>query len=270
MTIPGAFQRFLLVPAAFLACLQGCGTMPDGGRWGADATWRPGWDRAKTSFVDAVTSPLVVVPAAAALLVRIDHADERISGWAVRHTPTTGSTRRAERLSSDLRRVMLYSFYLSALAAPSGDDPEEWCLAKAQGLMVQGSAAALNNELVFVLKDATDRERPNKLDQQSFPSGHASNSAMFATLASRNVHSMDLPPPVATSMDIALYTTMAGVAWERVESGYHYPSDVLAGIAMASFMGRFINDTFMGNGAGPVPVAGYTPDGYFVGVSWRF
>jgi hypothetical protein len=167
---------------------------------------------------------------------------------------------------------MLYSFYLSALAAPSGDDPEDWCLAKAQGLMVQGSAAALNNELVFALKDATDRERPNRLDQQSFPSGHASNSAMFAILASRNVHSMDLPSPVATSLDIALYTTMAGVAWERVESGYHYPSDVLAGIAMASFMGRFINDTFMGMGdaSGPMPVAGYSSDGYFIGVSWRF
>jgi membrane-associated phospholipid phosphatase len=264
--------QVLLFSVAILVCLQGCGTMPDGGRWGADATWRPGWDRTKNSFVDAMTSPMVVVPAAAALLVRIDHADERISDWAVRHTPTAGSTQQAERLSSDLRRVMLYSFYLSALAAPSGDDPEDWCLAKAQGLMVQGSAAALNNELVFALKDATDRERPNRLDQQSFPSGHASNSAMFAILASRNVHSMDLPSPVATSLDIALYTTMAGVAWERVESGYHYPSDVLAGIAMASFMGRFINDTFMGMGdaSGPMPVAGYSSDGYFIGVSWRF
>lgn len=261
----------LLVITGLTAFLfQGCGTMENGRSWGEDATLRPGWPKVGESVLDAVSSPMVLLPAATALVLRIDDMDGRLSRWAVSHTPTTGSTDRAERLSSTFRGVSLGSFYLSILATPGGDDAASWCISKAKGMAVQGGAAAVSNEITFLLKDAADRRRPNGHDTESFPSGHASNAAVFTALASRNVHVLDVPPPGKTGLDIALHTVMFGVAWERVEAGVHYPSDVLAGIAMGYFIGTFVNDSFMGLDTGTMPVAGITPEGYFIGVSRRF
>jgi membrane-associated phospholipid phosphatase len=38
----------------------------------------------------------------------------------------------------------------------------------------------------------------------------------------------------------------AGTAWARVEAKKHFPSDVLAGIAIGHFIGAFMNDAFLG------------------------
>jgi hypothetical protein len=261
-----------IIAAMAVLLTQACGTMENGRRWGEDVTLMPGWSKAGQSACKAFLSPMVLAPAAAALLLQIDHADERVSQWAVEHTPTTGSTDQAEQLSSTLRGISLGSFYLSVMATPGGDDPALWLLSKAKGMAVQGSAAALSNELTFLIKDAADRRRPDGNDTESFPSGHASNAAVFTALASRNVHAMNIPPVGKTGLDIALHTVMFGVAWERVEAGVHYPSDVLAGMAMAYFIGTFINDTFMGLGLvkETTPVMGFTPDGYVLGISMRF
>lgn len=263
---------FLLVVTAITHAflIQGCGTMENNRRWGEDVTLRPGWSKIGESALNAVSSPMVIAPAAAALILQIHDMDERLSSWAVRHTPTTGSNDRAERLSSDLRAVSLGSFYLSILATPSGNDPTAWCTSKAKGLAVQGGAAALSNEFTYLLKDTAGRKRPNGEDDESFPSGHASNAAVFTVLASRNVQTTTLSATAKTGMDIALHTVMFGVAWERVEAGVHYPSDVLAGIAMAYFIGAFVNDSFMGIGSDMVPVAGHGPDGYYIGLTGRF
>jgi len=37
----------------------------------------------------------------------------------------------------------------------------------------------------------------------------------------------------------------SGVAWARVEAQRHYPSDVLAGAALAHFLTAFIHDAFL-------------------------
>lgn len=250
--------------------IQGCSTMANGRRWGEDATLRPGWKKAGDSALTAATSPMVLVPAAAALVLQVHDMDGRLSRWAVRHTPLYGSNDRAERLSSDLRSVSLASFYLSVPATPGGDDPAGWFLSKAKGAAVQVSAAALNNEITFVLKDAVGRKRPNGKDDESFPSGHASNAAMFTVLAARNVQAMRIPAPAKTFMVTALHAVMFGVAWGRVEAGVHYPSDVLAGMALAYFTGAFVNDSFMGIGIDVVPVAEPTPGGYRIGICGRF
>lgn len=265
-------KPFALLMAAVAVALfvQGCSTMADGRRWGEDATLRPGWKKAGDSAFAAATSPMVVVPAAAALVLQVHDMDERLSRWAVGNTPLSGSNDRAERLSSDLRSVSLASFYLSVLATPGGDDPAGWLLSKAKGTAVQASAAALGNEITFVLKDAVGRKRPNGKDDEGFPSGHASNAAMFTVLASRNVQTMSIPVQAKTGVVTALHAVMFGVAWERVEAGVHYPSDVLAGMALAYFIGAFVNDSFMGIGSDAVPVAEFTPDGYRIGICRRF
>lgn len=262
---------FIAVAAMALLSLHGCGTMADNRRWGEDATLRPGSDALCSSFMNAVSSPYVIIPAAGALALQVGGMDERLSSWAIRHTPTTGSTAQAERLSSDLRSVCFASFLTSMVFTPSGNDPGQWIASKAKGAAVQGSAAAINNETITLLKKASGRKRPDGGDDKSFPSGHAGNSALFASLAVRNVNVMNMPSTAKTSLDVMLHALMFTVAWERVEAGVHYPSDVLAGIAIGYFIGPFINDSFMGMEEQELkPVLSTSPDGLFMGFQKRF
>jgi len=63
-----------------------------------------------------------------------------------------------------------------------------------------------------------------------------------------------------------------GTGWARVEAQKHYPSDVLAGMALGNFMAAFIYDAFMGLEPpwriGPAVTIG--PGTIFVGVRAAF
>jgi hypothetical protein len=53
-------------------------------------------------------------------------------------------------------------------------------------------------------------------------------------------------PAAVTAGRISLGTITAATAWARVEAYQHYPSDVLAGIAIGHFFGAFVTDAFVG------------------------
>jgi hypothetical protein len=212
------------------------------------------------------------LPAAAALLLQIDHADRRISDWAREHTPVYGSQEKAEQRSEDIRGITAYAFYLSILATPGGNEPVPWAVSKAKGALVQQSAVGINHFLVNTIKDTTGRERPNKVDDKSFPSSRSSSTAVFTTLTSRNIDTMDIPQRTKTTLDAVFYTALLAVSWARVEAGAHYPSDVLAGISLGYFISSFINDSFMGlnrKNSG-MPVVGFGTDNISVGYCWMF
>lgn len=246
--------------------------MKNGRRWGEDATLLPGWKKVGESAFDALTSPLVLIPAAGALLLQIDHGDRRISDWAREHTPVYGSNDRADQRSEDIRGVMACTFYLSMIATPGGDDLSSWGSSKVKGALVQQAAVGFNHLIVSNSQDAIGRERPNNSDKRSFPSSRAANTAAFATLSSRNVDAMNIPQPAKTALNFGLYTAMFATAWARVEAGRHYPSDVLAGISLGHLTTSIINDSFMGidsKGNG-YPVASYNGRELFLGYCLRF
>lgn len=137
---------------------------------------------------------------------------------------------------------------------------------------MQGSALWLSRSVVYELKDVTGRERPNGDNDESFPSGTSARAASFATLASRNVSSIDMPDTAKTASNIGLYTMVALSAWGRVEAGAHYPTDALAGVAIGSLVTAFINDTFMGldGAAGGAAVALYDGRNFYLGYRLRF
>ncbi|HSD53457.1 MAG TPA: phosphatase PAP2 family protein [Burkholderiales bacterium] len=237
------------------AILAGCGTLPDGRIWGADATWRPGMTRIRDAAVGAARDPYVWAPLAGAAVVQIDDWDERISDWAREHTPVFGSQADAERWSDDLRDASVLAHWATILATPGGDDPGQWLVAKAKGGLVSAAAVASTVAITRGLKTTVDRDRPNGEDDESFPSGHTSSSAVHTRLASRNLRFMPIGAATRRTLDAGLAALTVGTSWARIEAGYHFPSDTLFSVALGNFIGSFVNDAFLGSGPGDASVA---------------
>lgn len=263
-------RSFLLLLASI--AISGCGTLNNGRLWGEDVTLKPGWNKIGRSAVDALTSPMFYVPAATALLLQIDHADQRISEWARENAPVYGSQEKAQERSKDIRSITSRVMYLTMLAAPGGSEPVPWGVSKVKGALVQQSAVAANHYLIDTYQKNADRQRPDNSDGRSFPSRMAGDMAAYTTLSARNVESMNISRPVKTTVKGILYTVLLAGTWARVESGSHYPADVLAALSHGYFLSSFVHDSFMGldrqnNGS---PIVGFSTDGVFAGYCWRF
>lgn len=238
-------HRVLLV-AIFLVTVSGCASLPNGRLWGEAATLTPGWDRVRTSAVQAARDPWVWGPALGAAAFQIDDWDRRTSDWAREHTPVFGSQRSAEQWSDDLKSASIATQRITLIATPGGDDATEWLLSKAKGALVQVSAMSATSKITHQLKESTDRERPNGLAKMSFPSGHTSAAAVSTRLASENLESIQMSNGTRRALDAGLIALTLGTSWARIEAGWHFPSDTLFSMALGNFIGSFVNDAFLG------------------------
>ncbi len=204
----------ILVSIGHLLC--GCSTLPNGREWGQDATFKPGWEAVRESAVRAAKSPYTWAPLAGAALLQIGDWDSELADWASENTPVFGSQQSARDASDTLKDISAAAWLVTALATPSGDSSREWLAAKSKGIAVGVTASLLTGGITSAVKNWSDRTRPDGSNTDSFPSGHSSSASAYATLAA------------------------------RVEGGVHYPSDVLAGMALGHFVAAFINDAFMG------------------------
>lgn len=263
-------MRSLRLPLALLGLLvsSGCATLPDGSAWGEDATYRPGWQRVRESALHAAGDPWVWAPLLGAGLMQIDNWDRQVSDWAREETPVFGSQQNAEDWSDDLKSASALAFHASLLATPSGSEPAEWLLNKARGYLVEGAAIWMTSRTTQALKDATDRERPNGLALESFPSGHSSASAVYTQLASRNLRSIEMPQAMRRGLDYGLDALTLGTSWARIEAGWHFPADTLFSIALGNFLGSFIHDAFMGLDESPLALS-MTLTGGRAQLRWR-
>ena len=200
--------------------------------------------------------------------MQIDDLDRRTSDWAREHTPVFGSQHNAEKWSDDLRTASVVAHYATIVATPSGDEFGEWLANKAKGTLVDVAAVAATTAITGSLKQAAGRTRPNGEDDESFPSGHTSSSAVHTRLASRNLRSIDMPAGVRSTLDVGLYALTIGTSWSRIEAGWHFPADTMFGMALGNFVASFVNDAFLGldSGSSSLTVAP-TPDGAIV--QWR-
>jgi PAP2 superfamily protein len=233
-----------LVSIVGLLC-SACGTLPSGGTWGDSATIRPGWARVGQAARDAASDPWVWAPLAAAAVFQIDDFDGRTSDWAREHTPVFGSQSSAEDWSDKLRSTSVAVGLVTLIATPGGDDAGQWLISKAKGGAVEVAAVAATSAATVALKGATDRERPNGADNESFPSGHASAAAVHGELAKTNLESISMSPGLRLTADIGIDVVTLGTAWARVEAGWHYPSDTLVGMALGTFIASFATRAFL-------------------------
>lgn len=244
-TSANALQECLSVAFLVLLFVTGCGTLPNGRRWGEDAFFPIDSERVSRAAYNAFFNPNTLVPLAGALVLGADDYDEKVSDWAVEHNPVFGSESHARDASDYLRATLLAEAVFTALATPSGDIPEEWMVSKAKGFGVELAAIGATSSATSWLKDATDRTRPDKSSDRSFPSAHASDAFSYATLANRNLKSVCLPERFGPAIKVMNLTLATGVAWARVEGQRHYPSDVLAGAGLGYFLTAFIHDAFL-------------------------
>jgi hypothetical protein len=251
--------------------VSACGTLPDGKRWGADATLLPGWERVQSSAINAAKDPWTWGPLLGAAAFQIDDFDERTSDWAREHTPVFGSQNSAEQWSDDLRSASSFAHYATILATPSGDEPGPWMLAKVKGTLVGAAAVSATGQITNRLKSAIDRQRPNGQDGESFPSGHTSASSVHTRLAARNLQSTAMSDTTRTSLNVGLHALTFGTSWARIEAGYHYPADTLFSMALGNFLASFVTDAFMGLPEGNASLALQTiEDGAVVRWQARF
>lgn len=238
----------MIAPARLcLFCLLcGCTTLANGSGWGEDASLAPGWARIARAAKNAALATETWGPAAGALALQAGHADRNLQAWAAKHTPVFGSQRNADQMSDNLKHASGALWLASGLATPSNGDEGEWLLDKVSGLGIQAGAGVLLRSTVGILKDTTGRTRPNGLGKTSFPSDHASNTSLYTTMASKNVEYLGWSDNAVSATRFGLGTITAATAWARIEANQHYPSDVLAGIALGHFFGTFFTGAFLG------------------------
>jgi len=246
MRIRCGFLAAMLLLMCASIFYSGCGTMRNNRGWGQDATLSPGWGRVGQAALTAATAPETWGPVVGALAFQIGHADRNVSERASKSTPIFGSQRNAGNVSDDLLKAAGAIWVVSGVAAPGGDTVEDWSTSKSKGFALETGAGILMREAVGYSKSASDRTRPNGYGTGSFPSAHASGTALYATLTSKNLEAFGWSDSAMIASRLGLGVLTAATAWARVEANQHYPSDVLAGIAIGHFFGGFFTDAFLG------------------------
>lgn len=226
--------------------LAGCATLPNGQRWGDEVTIAPGWARARAAAVHAIRDPWVWAPLAGAAALQVDHFDQRLSHWGRTQNPVFGSESNATLWSDRLRSASVGVDIATVLFTPSGDVGSTWLLDKAKGYLVNLAAATTAIESTTLLQHVVQRERPNDANDHSFPSDHAAASSVYTRLATLNLQEIPMDGDTREALDVSLHALSFATAWARVEGGWHYPSDTLAGMAIGNFCAEFFTDTFMG------------------------
>lgn len=233
-------KRIVVILGLLLA--SGCSTQT--GNWGASSTLRPGWSALGQSARKAALDPHTWVPLIAAGGFAIDDHDQRAVEWAAKHNPLFGNIENAKDASDALLGLSNVNYAVTVLVVPSGPG-KEGLQNKARGAAFGALALGISGGLTRAIKSATDRERPDSPNTNSFPSLHTSGASSSARLASRNIDHMPLSDLQKRTWQWSSHAAAGLTGWARVEGKRHHPSDVLVGYALGNFLGAFLNDAFI-------------------------
>jgi membrane-associated phospholipid phosphatase len=111
---------------------------------------------------------------------------------------------------------------IGAVVLPAGAAVGALIIQDHQGLGQLALAYASTMAVVYILKPAIDRTRPDG-GGQSFPSGHAASAFAGAAFLQRRY---------GWRFGIPAYALATYVGWSRVQADRHHPSDVVASVAI--------------------------------------
>jgi membrane-associated phospholipid phosphatase len=180
------------------------------------------------------------------VVCQIDSWDRNLANWAAKNRPIFGSRQSADDGTEYLVSALMATYSITALATFSGEKPKEWVWAKIKGFSVGAGAGVLTRLSTDGLKNATNRNRPDGSDRHSFPSDSSALAAVYGSMASRNLDYLALPKLARLGLRGGIAILMVGTSWARLEGKFHYPSDVLVGMALGNFIGAFLSDAFIG------------------------
>lgn len=195
-------------------------------------------ERSSKAASAAAADPWTWMPLVAGVGLSVTGADARLSDWAIENTPLFGSREEAGDASDSLRNATKYLAWSTTLAA-SARYEEQW--AKQTGIDIASGYAgiAVARSATGMLKAEVRRQRPDDSDDESFVSAHATDAMGHASLGRYYARRLQAPDAVRTAAGWVVTSTAIATAWARVESGNHYPTDVLASAALANFTTRF-------------------------------
>lgn len=263
------FHAGRVLPALLCALTTGLASPHSQGQ--DDSGAESGWARMGRAARHAATAPRTWAPLLGALALQAGDADRRLQAWAAEHTPLFGSRTSADHASDDLKFAANGLWVVSALAPWQDEAEGTWLASKARVLLVEGGAHVVNGAAVGELKDRTARMRPNGEGATSFPSDHAARVGLHTGMARSNLAHLGWSDDAQRTASVGLDALTGFTAWARVEANQHYPSDVLAGMALGNFIGVFFTEAFLAPaGASDLQVqvqAGPQPQ---LRVQWRF
>lgn len=192
-----------------------------------------------TAAADAALHPMTWAPLSAGLVFVSSGVDETVSDWAADTRPLFGSTDRAADVSDILRDSLRTGMFVSSVAVPMPSASEK---GNAYGLrhMANNLAYQTNRFGTDELKVAFGRERPNKANNLSLPSGHTSTSFTAAASIQQNFRTAGLAANDRMALTLGVYGLAGTTAWARLEARKHFLSDVFIGAALGNFLSRFV------------------------------
>ena len=109
---------------------------------------------------------------------------------------------------------------------------------KNQNLEYAMNAFIANGVMTYGMKFAIGRERPDRSNKRSFPSGHTSNSFLTATIA-QEVY--------GNKIGIPAYMLACVTGLSRIHDDKHYVSDVVFGAALGTAIGKGFGKIYQTN-----------------------
>ncbi len=253
-----------------LVLLTSACTTTDKPLLGESVTLKPGWQALKRSARDAVADPKLWGSLLAIGVLQATNLDQELSDQLREHTPLFNSNSQAEARSDDLSELTAVAYISTGLLAPGPADSGQWLSAKARLLGAEWASVKLTRSTASAIKSISKRQRPNALNDRSFPSGHATSASIQAQMANLNVDYLNASDAFKRNLQWGFDGLAVLTGWARVEAGMHYPSDVLAGWVLGQFTG-YLAKSFITPDKEPVFVYPQLyDDGIGVRLSGRF
>lgn len=258
----------------FSLTLVSCSLLNRRGSWGKRAFLAPTsgkvWDAVKRN----ASSAHVWVPLAGAGAIHWSGWDHKLSRWANSGQGIYDDQTAADNWSDNFNNVLKFEAYATTLLTPSMNDDGKlsgYLWNKTKGALVVNLSSLSSSYSHDVLAKAAHRQRPNRMDFRSFPSGHSTDAGARTMINSKNLDYIDMNDDVRLGLKVANTTMATGTLWARLEGRRHFPSDVLCGYALGSFMSGFIYDALLGMNPDESFVVAPTGDGkYTAQYTYRF
>lgn len=186
--------------------------------------------------------------------------DHTVDDYFQKHQPLKGQANTGDKIGQGY-----VPFGLGIALFATGEMIDNKQLADTGAVSLE--ALAVTGVATEALKYITQRPRPNRVNNMSFPSGHASMTSAFAASVSEMY---DWNPYIA----VPLFTASAFVGASRIQANEHHFSDVVAGMTLGTVVGMGFGRSRREKNAaetGRLSVVPYS-DGTHNGVvfNWRF